>query len=55
MKGRGDTWLRTSESEAEATNVIARPLVPNRPALPTCKIKEPKILIIWTLKRPEYP
>lgn len=32
------TWLRTSESAAEETNVIARPLVPNLPALPTCQI-----------------
>lgn len=29
------TWLRTSESEEEDTNVIARPFVPKRPALPT--------------------
>ena len=30
------TWLRTSESEADDTKVIARPFVPNLPALPTC-------------------
>lgn len=30
------TWLSVSESEAEETNVIARPLVPNLPARPTC-------------------
>ena len=30
------TSLRTSESAAEETNVIASPLVPNLPALPTC-------------------
>lgn len=30
------TWLSVSESEAEDTNVIARPLVPNLPARPTC-------------------
>lgn len=29
------TWLRTSESDAEETNVMASPLVPNLPALPT--------------------
>lgn len=29
------TWLRTSESDADDTNVIASPLVPNRPARPT--------------------
>lgn len=32
------TWLRTSESEADATKVMARPLVPNLPALPTYAI-----------------
>ena len=31
------TSLRTSESEADDINVIASPLVPNLPALPTCK------------------
>lgn len=30
------TSLRTSESAAEDTNVIASPFVPNLPALPTC-------------------
>lgn len=33
-----ETWLRISESEADDTKVIARPLVPNLPALPTWKI-----------------
>ena len=35
---RSCTWLRTSESEADETKVMASPLVPKRPALPTlCK------------------
>lgn len=39
------TWLRTSESDADETNVIASPLVPNLPALPTyteCQKKKKK-------------
>lgn len=30
--------MRTSTSEEHETNVIARPLVPNLPARPTCKV-----------------
>ena len=36
LKIKFHTLLRTSESEADETNVIASPLVPNLPALPTC-------------------
>lgn len=31
------TWFKTAESCSEATNVMARPLVPKRPARPTWK------------------
>ncbi len=30
------TWLRTLESSSDATKVMANPLVPKRPARPTC-------------------
>ncbi len=33
------TWLRTLESSSEATKVIANPLVPKRPARPTCQAR----------------
>ena len=33
------TLLRTALSVSEATNVMARPLVPKRPARPTCKAR----------------
>jgi hypothetical protein len=35
LRAERHTWLRTSESEAEETKVIASPFVPKRPALPT--------------------
>jgi len=40
------TWLSVSESEAEETNVIAKPLVPNLPARPTCGKFSTKICFV---------
>ena len=39
-----NTWLRTSESDVDETNVIASPLVPNLPALPTYEKQQPKAI-----------